>query len=273
MTVSTTRRGRRTAAGPTQSVLAEVTQVRHLTPHMVRITVRSEDLFDFPYAGGDHWFRLFLPRPGQDRPRIPVTEDWYSEMLAMPGEQRPILRNYTVRRFRPALGEIDIDLVRHGDTGPATRWAGRARVGDLIGLLDQGVKYQPLEHCQWRLFLGDESALPAIGSIVEGMTDETVARVLVEVPTPDDIQDLAIPPGADVRVTWLPRSGTAAGPGDLLRAAAREVEHPDGRPYVWIAGESSMVTDLRRHFVERGIPKDDICFSGYWRKDGPTYDD
>ena len=41
----------------------------------------------------------------------------------------------------------------------------------------------------------------------------------------------------------------------------------DGRPFAWLAGEHTAVRDLRRHLVEdRGVPKEDIEFTGYWRR-------
>lgn len=37
--------------------------------------------------------------------------------------------------------------------------------------------------------------------------------------------------------------------------------------YAWIAGESAMVTGLRRHLVkEMGIDRRQVCFMGYWRR-------
>jgi NADPH-dependent ferric siderophore reductase len=50
-----------------------------------------------------------------------------------------------------------------------------------------------------------------------------------------------------------------------LREAIARTELPAGRPYAWLAGESSAVTGLRRHLVrERGVDKKDVYFSGYW---------
>ncbi|MEU8609093.1 SIP domain-containing protein [Actinoplanes sp. NPDC048791] len=36
--------------------------------------------------------------------------------------------------------------------------------------------------------------------------------------------------------------------------------------YTWVAGESRLATTVRRHLVnDRGVPKRDISFIGYWR--------
>jgi NADPH-dependent ferric siderophore reductase len=35
--------------------------------------------------------------------------------------------------------------------------------------------------------------------------------------------------------------------------------------YLWVCGERQAVQELRRYFVDRGVSKDRITFSGYWR--------
>lgn len=113
---------------------------------------------------------------------------------------------------------------------------------------------------------GDETAVPAASAIVEALPAGTRARVWLEVPHADDIQHLATE--ADAEITWLGRDerGTEGSPAalDALRAAPLP---PAERPYVWIAGESGCVKELRRHFVrERGIDRRRVTFVGYWRR-------
>src|SRR5262245_51240519 len=104
-------------------VHAQVGQTKQLTPHLKRMTIAAEELHGFPWHGPDQWFRLFLPREGQAQPVLPTSaDDWWPQIVAMPEEIRPWVRNYTVRHLRPELGELDIDFVLHGDVGPASRW-------------------------------------------------------------------------------------------------------------------------------------------------------
>jgi NADPH-dependent ferric siderophore reductase len=77
-----------------------------------------------------------------------------------------------------------------------------------------------------------------------------------------EMRPLDCPAGA--HVTWLCRGDAPAG-GGVLRDAIARTEFPAGRPYAWLAGESSAVVELRRHLVrERGLDKSDVYFSGYW---------
>jgi NADPH-dependent ferric siderophore reductase len=40
-----------------------------------------------------------------------------------------------------------------------------------------------------------------------------------------------------------------------------------GGTYAWIAGESTVVTGLRRHLVnELGLDRGRVAFMGYWRR-------
>lgn len=241
----------------------EVVRIERITPNMVRITVAAEALRQFDVKGDDQWMRIFLPREGQHEPRLPTTEQWWPEICAMPEPIAPIVRNYTVRRVRPASAELDIDIVRHGDIGPATRWAGRARVGDRIGILDQSTTYAPPPDAPWRLLLGDESALPAIGSIVEGLPAGIPAVALVEIPSPPDMQELHT--AADLTVHWLPRRPEERA-GSRLLATLPDASLPRGCPYVFLSGEQRLVRNVRRHLTgERGYARAAICFMSYWR--------
>lgn len=68
------------------------------------------------------------------------------------------------------------------------------------------------------------------------------------------------------RVHWLPRNDLDRRPGTLALQAVRDATLPSGPYYTWTAGESALPTGLRRHLVtERGVPKSDVAFVGYWK--------
>lgn len=50
-------------------------------------------------------------------------------------------------------------------------------------------------------------------------------------------------------------------------AALAAAELPTG--FAWVAGESGMVTAVRRHLLARGQELDRVQFTGYWRLGGP----
>ncbi|WP_063130374.1 siderophore-interacting protein [Nocardia fusca] len=253
---------------------AETLAAERIGHSFIRVTVGGPDLADFVPMGYDQWIRLFLPRERQTGLRLPTAAQntlWYTQCLAMSSDTRPLIRNYTVRGFRPAgagffgeHAEIDVDFVAHGDSGPASAWAAQVRPGIPIGLLDEGIMYQAPPHASWSLLVGDESALPAIAGVLRSAPRDLCGAAYIEVPHRTDIQDLGEPTG--VRVHWLPRADPRVRIGRPATEAVRAAALPDGPGYAFVAGEQQLVAGVRRHLVrDRGVPRSDIMFSGFWR--------
>jgi len=272
-TAMVTDRPRRRAAKPVcTAVAAEVVRVVGLSPHLVRVTIAAPEFAGLSFLGSDHYLRLLLPRPGQAAPVLPTSEAWWTEMQAMPAVLRPILRNYTVRAVRPETAELDIDFVRHGDIGPGSRFAGTARAGDRIGVIDQGALHKIDRSANDYLVIGDETALPAAAGVLADLGAGVRAQALLEIPSSGDAIDL--PSAATLDLRFLVRSDPHARPGSAILASLRELRRPAGTPAAWIAGESRMATGARRHLVNAlGLPKSAICFHGYFRHGRPQYDD
>ncbi|MEU9113229.1 siderophore-interacting protein [Streptomyces sp. NPDC048483] len=273
--------------------LIQVTDVRRITPHMVRVTFDGDGLDDFP-TWPDQQLKLLFPRPGQPAPRLPGTGAdgdamrWYEAFLALPEDERPWMRSYTVRSYDAERHRISVDFVLHAaaatpqddaDAGPATRWAAHARVGDTLARYGPAAIYArplPLDTADWLLLAGDETALPAIGSLVESLPEGARALAYIEVADAAEEQPFSTP--ADLTVHWVHRTGAAAR-CDALLSAVRDASFPPGTPFAWLAGEAGAVRALRRHLVEeRGLAKSRIDFTGYWRRkltqdDAPTDED
>ena len=259
-------------------VAAHVLGSKRISPNFVRVTIGGDDLRGFVPMGFDQWFRMFLPDPEQPGFRLPTAAGnlWYPQFKLIPKDVRPLLRNYTVREFRPSGGvfgdgpELDIDFASHGDLGPAAAWANSCAAGDRLGLLDEGLIYHPTPGARWHLLVGDESALPAIVGILRSVDPGLPVRAYVEIAHPDDRQDVVVSDNAEVH--WLVRDDPAARPGALALATVQAAELPDGPSYTFVAGESDLVTGLRRHLVnDRRVPKADIAFTGYWRHGHAAY--
>ncbi|MCD1571537.1 siderophore-interacting protein [Agromyces mediolanus] len=251
------QRPRRTGA---RVFAARVVAVRDLSPHFRRLTLTAAEFADYAPAGPDEYLGLLLPRDERAALVLPAndgTENIRAAVAAIPEEERPELRWYTLRDHRPEDREIDIDFVVHGDEGPGTRFARRARAGSSLGVRECSALYAPPSEMRTRVLVGDESSLPAIARILE-TTDAGETHVFIEISDAAEKQDL--PGGA---VTWVEREGEP--PGARLYRAVREAELPDAIDYAWVCGERLAVQELRRHLVARGVPKDRITFSGYWR--------
>lgn len=262
-------------------VMAEVVSTKQVTPSMMRVTLGGDELAQLTPTGYDQWFRLFLPRAGQDMLRLPTRASglWYAEYLTTPKARRPWVRNYTVRAARPDLNEIDVDFVLHAgpddeaegaehDSGPGAGFAQAAEPGMRVGVLDQGITYNPRHPHDWTLLVTEESGLPAVAGICESLPEEARGIAVIEVPTAGDKQEFRAPSGVELR--WVVRSDgdPHALPGQAALADLRDLDLTglSGDVYAFAIGESALATGARRHLVgERGVPKAHVDFVGYWR--------
>ena len=262
-------------AAPFRFFSLQVTRTRRLGPSLVRVTFTGEDLAQCLSHGLDQSLSLFVPHPGQSAPVVPLDlgDGWWQAWRELPDDVRAVMRSYTLRALRHDPDEIDIDFVLHTPAGPASAWAARAVAGDNVLILgpaiadNRAIRFRPPEDSDLMVLWGDESALPAVSSVLESLPPGTPTRVWLEVRDAGNIQDL--PTAADAEITWLVRDdGDRAPCSPLALDALRAAQLPPAQaPYVWIAGESGCVKELRRHFVrERGIDRRRVTFVGYWRQ-------
>ncbi len=293
----------------------EVTSVELLSPSFVRVELGGAVLADFGVDGPlyDQRIKLVFPNDAGNLPSFEGADDsWWDTWLEIPASERGHMRTYTVRAVRGTGVDtrLVVDLVLHlddGATGPGAEWAARAAAGDrLITMAPRrgrefgGIEFVPGAATSL-LLVADESAVPAVCSILEDLPPDAEGAAFLEVPVSGDVLDVRGPEG--VEVVWLPRDGQPLGArvhpavqahlgtpvGGPLDAgddvdpdlwetptfsssgepveSATVVGHDLDGLYAWIAGESGMVTALRRHLVrELGMDRRQVAFMGYWRR-------
>ncbi|MFJ1592976.1 siderophore-interacting protein [Kitasatospora albolonga] len=268
-----------------------VTGVERITPRTARVTFTGDALPGLMENRPDQQMKLCLPREGRSVAAGLLPEQdaedtygmrWYEAFLAIPEARRPWLRSFTVRSYDRERNAMAVDFVLHGDLhgslhgngGPAARWGAAARPGDVLGMVGPSSLYaRPLPAAEHILLAGDETALPALATVLEALPAGARALVYAEVADAAEERELPVAGGAEVR--WVHRDR-----GGSLVAAVREAgAELDGVGAAWVAGEASAVRALRRHLVgERRLPKKNVEFSGYWRRaltqdDAPTEED
>jgi NADPH-dependent ferric siderophore reductase len=224
----------------TRKLHFEVAATTELTPHMQRLQLTAPELAGFTYT------------PGQD----------VMLLVAVDG-RKPVRRRYTIREFDPARLLLTIDVVLHGD-GPGERWIRSAKPGDRIEGIGPRGKVFPSPEAEWHLFMGDESALPAILAMTESLPGDADATLVVEVPEAEDEQEVLA--AGRTRVSWLHRLGRAAGDPatSTLVTEAADVELPPGRGHAYLLGEASVVLAMRERLAARGLPQDQMSPKAYW---------
>ncbi len=275
---------------------------RVLSPSLHRLVFTGADVARMKTEGPDQRIKVFFPLPGQDAPEVPSGEDWYARYRVLADDQRPPMRTYTLRQLRAAQGEVDVDFVLHGETGPASRWAVHAQPGDRVVLLapdadcaesSEGWEWKPPAGVGQVLLVADETALPAVAGILEELAaqvDPPRVLALLEVAGEGGAIALKAPPSAEL--VWLPRGQAAYGQAMVEAVQARLAASPvvagdaldeidvdaqilweqsdagvAGPFYAWVAGEAGAVMAIRRHLVrDCGLDRRALTFMGYWRQ-------
>lgn len=241
--------------------LLSVQNVERLTPKMIRITLGG-DLAGFNSAAYDDHVKVFFPLPGRSAPTLPEPGP---DGKPPEGVERSPGRDYTPRRYDAQRNELIIDFALH-DAGPATSWAAQAAPGQQLAVGGPRGSFVVPDDFDWYLFIGDETALPAIGRRLEELRAGTQAFVVATVTGAEEQQ--AFTSRATVQTTWVHRPLTRAeDPAPLLDAVRALTLPKTGDGYAWAAGESQTAKLLRRHLIdERGFDKAWVKAAGYWKR-------
>ena len=112
------------------------------------------------------------------------------------------------------------------------------------------------------LLAGDESAIPAVGQLLDALPRATPVRVAIEVAATG--ARVALPEHPRAEVTWHDLA-PGAPPGTALVDAVVDADLAAGER-VWAAGEAAAMQRIRRHlFDERAFPRAQTTIRGYWK--------
>lgn len=184
--------------------------------------------------------------------------------LAFPHEDGEEIRTYTVVELDQDARELAIDFVIHGDQGIAGPWARDAQTGQSIDLMGPGGAYRPDHEADHHLFVGDESAIPAIAASLRVLSPEDKATAFIEVDDAD--HEIDLPTAAQLDLHWLHRAPAAAGTTALLFDAVQAWPWPDGRVQAFVHGESALLKTVRPFLLDGKVERRDISVSAYWRR-------
>ena len=226
---------------------------------MLRVTFAGAELVGLERGAPGSSVRLLLP--GDDgRLELPT---WTGNEFRRADGGRARIRTLTPLAVRDdgSEAELDVDVVLH-DEAPLTVWARSAGVGTPAAVSGTGDGYEIDPRVSSYVLLGDESALPAIATLLTELPHDASVTVRLERrPTAGPV-DLPAHPGATVTWTVQP---DGAPPGDTLVAAAEVVEL-DPSTRVWAAGEAAAVHRIRKVLFEaRGLSRSSASVRGYWK--------
>lgn len=238
--------------------LMSVADVRHLSPRMLRLTFVGADLRDLNVDGPAASVRLLIPSPGATDLVIP---EWNGNEFLLPDGSRPIIRTFTPRHIDPEGPSLVLDVVLH-DGGAVSGWAQTVESGAPAAVSGPGRSYSLDPEATEFLLFGDESAIPAIGQLIEVIPAGASVRAVIEVSHPD--ARVALPDHPACLVEWLDRE-SASPPGDRLVRAVEGAHLSEGTR-LWAAGEAAAMHRIRQNlFQERAIERSRATVRGYWK--------
>ncbi|QAY92771.1 siderophore-interacting protein [Pseudomonas sp. ACM7] len=278
------------SATPYKIFDAVLRRKKALSPHLMRVTLTGPMVTEMATWAPDQRVKLFFPAVDGSSAKLSHGDGWYARYRAMPVAQRPAMRTYTIRHLRAEQGEVDIDFVLHGETGPASRWAIHAAAGESIQIVAPdrqfsaqdagGFEWKPPQQLKQLLLVADATALPAALGILDelaALAVPPITQAFFEVDSVDDA--LPVPDWPGLSVEWLIRDrATATGVGSLmvdavcraiLPSSAKAFETVElaevdvdedmlwetseaarGGFYGWIAGETVAVMSLRKYLIK-----------------------
>ena len=241
---------------------ATVIGIEDLSPAFRRITFGGPGLAGFGVTDHprDLRIKLVIPPGGTTAPAFDLVgffseqaqagTSWYQAWLQLDEALRGCMRTYTVREWRDEARELVVDMVLHtdeaGHSGPAASWAETAEIGRRLHIIgpsrDHDGDYGGIEFrsgdADQLLLAGDETAVPAIASILESLVGGSVrGKAVIEVPSPADVLDLTLPDGFEIE--WLPRGDAEF--GAKLEPAVRAAVKAERRVLAEVGGSGSGV--------------------------------
>lgn len=214
----------------------------YLTPSMLRIVFRSDDLSGFDSPSPDDHIKIFLP---------------------VSNEAPPIMRDFTPRAWNIASGSMTLEFALH-ENGPASDWARTAQPGDVIQIGGpRGSTIAP-DDFDWYLLIGDATALPSIGRRLESLRPGVTVKVFALVQDKEK-EKQTFQTSTACEVHWLTSSGKSQEDGAALREALKTFQAPESDGFIWIAAETSVARELYNYVVHTLLhPKEWVKAAGYW---------
>ncbi len=238
---------------PLKRRLLEVLRTERLSPHFVKVVLGGEDLQGFLSASFDDHFKLMLPAAGQSDFVMPEMASTGPEWV---GDARPVMRDYTPRKYDAIARELHVEIALHG-AGPAAAWGEAAVAGRRVGVGGPKGSLVIAADFDWHLLIGDDSALPAISRRLEELPASS--RVIAVIQLSDAADRRVFDTQARVAVHWTSAS-------ELLSTVSA-LELPGGEGFAWAAGESNTIRSVRRVLLEDlGLDKQHVRAAAYWKQ-------
>lgn len=250
---------------PKATIVRKVLQFKSrqfITPHYLRITL-SGDVSDFQHSTIGDNNKIFIPPKGVDQVQFPVMDPSAKKWVYPHLEKVPSVRTYTHKGVNLAKNELYIDFVYHGDNGPASSWAKHAKLGDQLGVAMRTAPKQLYpSDANWFLLVGDATAIPVLGAILEDLPPSAQGVCVIQVASKEDIQEL--PTKATMEFHWI--VGDAMEDESRLVQRVKDITIASTSKFGYVACEFSAVKEIRRYLrKELKWSSNELYAYSYWK--------
>lgn len=238
---------------------ATVTNAEQRSPRLIRVRLEGPELVGLDPPEPAASVRLLLPRGGHGS--VLDLPTWNGNEFLYDDGTRPPIRTLTPLHTDPGAGSLDLDVVLHGQ-GALSDWARARPVGDEVAISGPGRGSSPDPTAPRFVLVGDESAMPAIGQILEHLPASAEVDVVIEISHVDARVEL--PRQAGTTATWVELAPGEA-PGSAMISAFAAIELGDD-VQIWASGEAAAMQQLRALVHnERGVSRKQTMIRGYWK--------
>lgn len=244
-----------TRRAPQAFQVVEVVERVDLTPRMIRLTLEGDVFTTWTVTEPGASFRMVVPWSLSDSLELP---EWNGNEFLLADGTRPALRTFTPLRL--AGNRMDVEIVRHPGGGAISQWAEEAEPGTVAAVSGTGAGYSIDPDATSFLVLGDETAIPAIGTLLGTLPDDVSVEVVIEVSGIEAETTLPVHPKTNVH--WVEQTDR---PGwELVRHVEQRTAFTD-TDRVWAAGEAAAMQGIRKHLKSLGVERGNTHVRGYWK--------
>lgn len=244
-----------------QEVLTLKTK-EYLGPNYIRAVLTGNVAAYKGATPGDN-NKIFIPPHGLSKVHLRSFDPGTREWVLPPEELRPIIRTYTTRALDFERGELTIDFVDHGPHGPASNWAIKAVPGTELGVAMKLNKKELFPVVDHYVLLGDATAIPVLGVILEGLPPSAKGHCIIEVQEEGDRQVLQTK--ADIRFSWL--YNPDPGKDSKLPEALKGISLAEESRFAFVACEYASVKEIRQYLrKERQWTNQELYAFSYWKR-------
>ena len=169
---------------------------------------------------------------------------------------------YTIRNF--SEDEIKMWFVLHSHSGNLGNWAEKAKTGDQAILWGPRSMFSPSKKFSHLILIADETGIPAMKVISENNKLFSKCTTFYEVI--DESCQLLTKEENNISEYWIHREDDEPGEGDKLLHRLKAYELPKNDFYIFGAGEARQMMKIRKFFKNKGVLKEQMHITGYWKK-------